>query len=119
MFETIAAKLIMKRLTSGKRFLLSTILFCLLENMILSTPLEAGNTSYIFRQITTGEELTQAWVTAVQQDYMGFMWFGTVDGLYRYDGYEFKIYRSITGDDQTLAEITSIIFLKTVTKIFG
>lgn len=93
----------MRRFTFGKRHLINIIFFCLLTEIIFCSGLKAGNRSYIFKQITTGEELSQAWITAVQQDYMGFMWFGTVDGLYRYDGYEFKIYRSITGDSKTLA----------------
>ena len=33
-------------------------------------------------------------VTCVLQDNMGFMWFGTTNGLCRYDGYQFKTYRS-------------------------
>lgn len=33
-------------------------------------------------------------VTCILQDKLGFMWFGTTNGLCRYDGYQFKIYRS-------------------------
>ena len=28
------------------------------------------------------------------QDSKGYMWFGTADGLYRYDGYTFKAFRN-------------------------
>jgi signal transduction histidine kinase/ligand-binding sensor domain-containing protein/CheY-like chemotaxis protein len=45
--------------------------------------------------IEIGEEdgLSQRWVRCIDQDKYGFMWFGTRDGLNRYDGNEFSIYR--------------------------
>ena len=41
-------------------------------------------------------------VTSIYQDQDGFMWFGTYDGLNRYDGYGFKVYRNIIGDSSSL-----------------
>lgn len=41
-------------------------------------------------------------VRCIFKDAQGFMWFGTHDGLNRYDGYEFKIYRNILGDKNSL-----------------
>jgi signal transduction histidine kinase/ligand-binding sensor domain-containing protein/DNA-binding NarL/FixJ family response regulator len=41
-------------------------------------------------------------VTSIYQDYNGFMWFGTYDGLNRYDGYGFKIFRNKIGDKNSL-----------------
>ncbi len=41
-------------------------------------------------------------VTSIYQDYNGFMWFGTYDGLNRYDGYGFKIFRNKIGDKHSL-----------------
>ncbi|MBX3255413.1 MAG: response regulator [Chitinophagaceae bacterium] len=41
-------------------------------------------------------------VTSIYQDHNGFMWFGTYDGLNRYDGYEFKIYRKQPDDSNSL-----------------
>jgi signal transduction histidine kinase/ligand-binding sensor domain-containing protein/DNA-binding response OmpR family regulator len=43
-------------------------------------------------------------VVNVYQDYKGFMWFGTYDGLNRYDGYKFKIYRNKIGDSTSLID---------------
>ena len=37
---------------------------------------------------------------------MGFIWFGTIDGLYRYDGYNFKIFRNIPDNLNSLANNT-------------
>lgn len=46
-----------------------------------------------FTHITTADGLPQNSVTTIQQDQHGFLWFGTWDGLARYDGYEFKVYK--------------------------
>ncbi|RRB07823.1 hybrid sensor histidine kinase/response regulator transcription factor [Larkinella rosea] len=44
-------------------------------------------------RITQREGLPQAFVPAITQDRQGFIWVGTLDGLCRYDGNEFKVYR--------------------------
>jgi len=51
------------------------------------------------------EGLSQASVFAITEDADGFLWLGTRDGLNKYDGYEFKVYRrnenstSLAGND--------------------
>lgn len=46
------------------------------------------------RRISNQEGLSQSSVFAIEQDARGFIWFGTQDGLQRYDGERFTIYRS-------------------------
>jgi signal transduction histidine kinase/ligand-binding sensor domain-containing protein/DNA-binding response OmpR family regulator len=41
-------------------------------------------------------------VTCAYQDHHGFMWFGTYDGLNRYDGYTFRIFRNQLNDEHSL-----------------
>jgi|GEM_PF-1527020 len=41
-------------------------------------------------------------VTSIHKDRFGLMWFGTLDGLNRYDGYSFRIFRNKFGDDTSL-----------------
>ncbi|RZJ73998.1 MAG: hybrid sensor histidine kinase/response regulator [Flavobacterium sp.] len=41
-------------------------------------------------------------VNTIFQGRDGYMWFGTYDGLNRYDGYDFKAYRNIIGDSTSL-----------------
>ncbi|MBT9188609.1 two-component regulator propeller domain-containing protein [Zobellia russellii] len=68
-----------------------------------------------FKHITTSDGLSQSDINAIYQDKQGFMWFGTHDGLNKYDGYKFTVYNpsanspnqissnligAITGDDQ-------------------
>lgn len=45
-----------------------------------------------FLSYTIVDGLSNNSVKAIIQDSIGFMWFGTKDGLNRFDGYEFKIY---------------------------
>ncbi|HEY9170027.1 MAG TPA: two-component regulator propeller domain-containing protein [Lutibacter sp.] len=40
-----------------------------------------------------GKELSKQWVSSIIQDNDGFIWLGTQDGLYRYDGNNFISYR--------------------------
>lgn len=46
-----------------------------------------------FRNITIEDGLSQASVETILQDRKGYIWFGTNDGLNRYNGYNFKVYR--------------------------
>lgn len=41
-------------------------------------------------------------VRAIFQDSQGFIWFGTYDGLDRFDGYDFKILRNRINDSTSL-----------------
>jgi signal transduction histidine kinase/ligand-binding sensor domain-containing protein/DNA-binding response OmpR family regulator len=43
-------------------------------------------------------------VTSIYKDHNGFMWFGTYDGLNRYDGYTFKVFRNSIGDSTSLSD---------------
>ena len=45
-----------------------------------------------FLHLTTNDGLANNRVKAIFQDSKGFIWFGTDDGLSRYDGYQFKTY---------------------------
>ncbi|MBK8955941.1 MAG: histidine kinase [Saprospiraceae bacterium] len=43
-------------------------------------------------------------ISSFQQDKFGFLWIGTGDGLNRYDGRNFKIFKNIVGDSTSLIE---------------
>jgi ligand-binding sensor domain-containing protein/signal transduction histidine kinase len=51
-----------------------------------------------FEHITENNGLSYNHVTCILQDSKGFMWFGTKDGLNKYDGYSFTIYRHNPND---------------------
>jgi len=48
-------------------------------------------TRYYFKNLNIRDGLSQNTVNAILQDSKGFMWFGTKDGLNRYDGLSFRI----------------------------
>lgn len=51
------------------------------------------NSHMNFKALTTNEGLSQNTVVDIVQDSLGFMWFATKDGLNRYDGNNFKIFK--------------------------
>lgn len=66
-------------------------LFCLFLSMFgLVSVCWGQGTSFCFRHLKVEDGLAQSTVTHLIQDSKGFMWFGTLDGLSRYDGYRFR-----------------------------
>ena len=55
-----------------------------------------------FLRLSTTEGVSQTKVDQMVQDNKGFMWFGTRYGLYRYDGYTFKIFVRDPGNPNSL-----------------
>ena len=47
-----------------------------------------------FENISVKEGLSQSVVQCIIQDHIGFMWFGTQDGLNKYDGKKFTVFRN-------------------------
>jgi len=46
-----------------------------------------------FRQIMAGNELFREDITDITQDSLGFIWIASMNGLYRYDGYNMRLFR--------------------------
>lgn len=57
-----------------------------------------------FRTFSTAEGLSQASARALAQDSHGFLWIGTQDGLNRFDGNSFRVYRHDRDDPWSLAQ---------------
>ena len=56
-----------------------------------------------FTHLTTNDGLSQGYVVAILQDRRGFMWFATRDGLNRYDGNAFVVYKNNPNDSGSLS----------------
>ncbi len=74
-----------------------------LFSLVLSLPLSAQNENIKFNHLTQEDGLSQSTVTAILQDSEGFMWYGTKDGLNRYNGYEVTVYQSDPEDSTSLS----------------
>ena len=80
--------------------------------VLLSTTLAyTQETEYTFKRLTVDDGLSQNTVYSILQDSKGFMWFGTKDGLNRYDGYKFTVFKHRQSDSMSLADnIVTTIF---------
>lgn len=59
--------------------------------------------SYIFKNFTARDGLSQHDINCITQDNEGFLWFGTNDGLNKFDGYNFDVFKPISGNDTALS----------------
>ena len=55
-----------------------------------------------FRTIGVAEGLPATGVNAIVRDHAGYVWIATADGLARYDGVGFRIWRNEPGNPQSL-----------------
>ncbi|WP_300600780.1 two-component regulator propeller domain-containing protein [Niabella sp.] len=79
--------------------LLLTLLLCW---SVLFAVAQKG--AYNFLKINTGTGLSHNQVNTILKDEDGFVWFGTMSGLNRYDGYEIKTFRKKPGDSTSLKD---------------
>ena len=63
-----------------------------------------------FEHLSLEDGLSQNSVLAMLQDHRGFLWFGTQDGLNRYDGYTFTVFKNDPDDPNSLS-LNSILAL--------
>lgn len=56
-----------------------------------------------FSHLTSQDSLASNTVFSIVQDSRGFLWFGTYDGLNKYDGYKITAYKTIEGDTTSLS----------------
>jgi len=81
---------------SARAFVVTVALAC---PALAATPLGTVR----FDHLTINEGLSQSSVNALAEDHRGFLWIGTQDGLNRYDGYRFDVYRNRPDDPRSLS----------------
>jgi ligand-binding sensor domain-containing protein/signal transduction histidine kinase len=74
----------------------------------VSTGISKAETPYSqnirFEHLSLEQGLSQSVVNSILQDRTGFLWIGTQDGLNRYDGYNFTIYKPDSTDLTSLSD---------------
>jgi len=78
-----------------------TLLLCITAHLFFLSPLAAFNNEPVTR-LGTANGLSNNSVTSIFRDHAGFMWFGTYDGLNKYDGYTFTSFRNRINDSSSL-----------------
>ena len=89
--------------------------FVLLFSLVLlNTSLSTGQIQYNnirFKQLSIAEGLPHNTINAITQDNHGFIWFGTRNGLCRYDGYNINLFAHNEADSTSLRHtIRSVTF---------
>ncbi len=76
-------------------------LFPVAISLVISVAGNAQNIS--FKHFTTANGLSNNKIYDIIQDKAGFIWLATDDGLNRFDGYNFKVYRNIPKDSTSIS----------------
>lgn len=94
--------------SSHKPLVLPRLTWCLIA--VLSHPWslfgQTNGKQLRFENYSINEGLSQSNVYAVLQDRFGFLWIGTEDGLNRFDGYNFEVYRNNPDDNGSISANT-------------
>ncbi|WP_176842372.1 hybrid sensor histidine kinase/response regulator transcription factor [Chitinophaga filiformis] len=69
-----------------------------------SLPAFAQSSHYNFSKLNTYTGLSHNQVKAILKDHDGFLWFGTMSGLNRYDGYSCRVFRKNHNDSTSLPD---------------
>ncbi|WP_163393607.1 hybrid sensor histidine kinase/response regulator transcription factor [Flavobacterium limi] len=70
--------------------------------LVILLSLNTFGQNYPIKHLDISSGLSNNSVATIYQDQNGYMWFGTFDGLNRYDGNDFKIYRHIHTDPNSI-----------------
>ncbi len=98
-----------RRLPRVPRRLLSSLIWTL---SILAAPLGAADGRLRFERLSVEDGLSHSSVWTIYQDSVGFLWLGTQEGLNRFDGYGFKVYRHDPADPDSISESEVLAILE-------
>src|SRR5687768_1661823 len=75
-----------------------------LLSLLLCTVGRAQTPKLKFKRIGIEQGLSNSTIESISQDKRGFMWFGTRDGLNRFDGYQMTVYRYHPRDSTSISD---------------
>jgi len=84
-----------------------TLMIAIMLGALLSPVVRAQQPFVPFRHYSSSHGLSHDKVLSIIQDRQGFMWFGTVEGLNRFDGYTFTSFYHKNGDTTSLCNNTA------------
>ncbi|WP_236582372.1 two-component regulator propeller domain-containing protein [Sphingobacterium spiritivorum] len=87
------------------------VIFNLVVCILLVTSVVQAQPTY-FKNYQTNDGLSNNTITSITQDQQGFLWYGTRNGLNRFDGNRFKIFRHEVSDLRSIGS-SSILSLLT------
>lgn len=73
-------------------------LIVIIFSSCLVTGSQAQSPTYHFSKLTVNQGLNDGMISAITQDKYGYMWFASLGGLNRYNGYSMKLYSHTPGD---------------------
>jgi serine phosphatase RsbU (regulator of sigma subunit)/ligand-binding sensor domain-containing protein len=74
----------------------------LLTFFVAISPSVIAQENFVFENFSIPQGLSNPNINTIIEDKYGFLWLGTDDGLSRYDGYEFKVYKNNPSDSTSL-----------------
>lgn len=72
--------------------------------LLITTSIVSGKERYYFSNLSLEKGLSQITVGPIMQDSRGFMWFGTRNGLNRFDGHGFDVFQTKEDDDSSISD---------------
>ncbi len=91
----------------------------LLGFLLIAVGIDAANLPVRFDRLSVEDGLSQSSVLSMLQDSEGFMWFGTEDGLNRFDGYQFQIYSHDPSNSGSLSDDYTVALAEDGKATFG
>lgn len=90
-----------------KKYILSCFIIIVgpffLDLIFYNSPALAQNTNLVFEKLSQKNGLSNNVVKSIFQDKRGFMWFGSINGLNRFDGKDFVVFNHKTNDNNSIS----------------
>lgn len=93
----------MKNIKTSKPRIGYIIAICL-STLALNASAIVPDKDFVFSQLSISDGLSQSTVLSSCQDELGHMWFATHNGLNKYDGYDFTVYRHESKDSTSILD---------------